>query len=108
MSTLSTGMSGGAVAAVPTDRDAGDDDAPLRARAPIGDRWAVVVGISDYADHRLSLRYAHRDATELHDFLLTPAGGAFTSERICLSASRRRGHHAKSHHGCPHLPARHP
>ena len=67
-----------------TARDAGDEPPP-RARAPVGDRWAVVVGISEYADDRLTLRYAHRDAQALYDFLLTPAaGGGFSPANISL------------------------
>ena len=66
-----------------TARDAGDEPPP-RARSRIGDRWAVVVGISDYADDRLTLRYAHRDAEALYEFLLTPAGGAFSREHMSL------------------------
>jgi uncharacterized caspase-like protein len=70
-----------------TARDAGEEPPP-RARSPVGDRWAVLVGISDYADDRLTLRYAHRDAQELYDFLLTPAGGAFSPEHISLLLDR--------------------
>ena len=67
-----------------TARDAGEEPPP-RARSPVGDRWAVVVGISDYADDRLTLRYAHRDAQALYDFLLTPAaGGGFSPANISL------------------------
>jgi uncharacterized caspase-like protein/tetratricopeptide (TPR) repeat protein len=65
-----------------TARDAGE--APPRARSPVGERWAVLVGISEYQDARLTLRFAHRDAQDLYDFLLTQAGGAFAAERIEL------------------------
>jgi uncharacterized caspase-like protein len=71
----------------PVARDAGEEP-PSRARSPVGDRWAVLVGISEYADDRLTLRYAHRDAQALYEFLLTPAGGAFAAERIRLLLDR--------------------
>jgi uncharacterized caspase-like protein len=49
-------------------------------------RWAVVVGISQYKFHTaaspLNLSFAHRDAEELYELLLTPAGGAFEAKRI--------------------------
>ena len=59
-------------------------DTRARLRAPVGHRWAVIVGISRYASPQLTLQYAHRDAEKLHEFLLTPAGGAFAPERIRL------------------------
>lgn len=80
-------MSDGAAAT--HGRDLGDDHAPLRARSPVGDRWAVIVGISDYADTKLTLQYAHADALALRDFLLTPAGGAFAPERIKLLVNKK-------------------
>jgi hypothetical protein len=40
---------------------------------PMGNRWAVIVGGSGYADARLSLRYAHRDAEKLYtDSVVAP------------------------------------
>ncbi len=46
-----------------------------------GDRWAVVVGISSYRDEAVSdLRYAHRDAMDLRDVLVTRGG--FAPERV--------------------------
>ena len=65
-------------------RDAGDNAPSLRPRYPVGNRWAVIVGVSDYNDKRLTLKYANRDAQAIYDFLLTPAGGAFSAERMHL------------------------
>ncbi|GLZ28018.1 hypothetical protein Lesp02_02080 [Lentzea sp. NBRC 105346] len=50
----------------------------------LGNRWAVIVGISDYRDDNLTLKFAHQDAQALYDFLLTPAGGGFAAERVRL------------------------
>jgi uncharacterized caspase-like protein len=72
----------------PTARDVGDDDLPARLTRPVGTRWAVIVGISDYVDDRLELQYAHADAEAMRDFLLTPAGGAYSEERIKLLMDR--------------------
>jgi len=55
-------------------------------------RWAVVVGISDYQyDTRRdpekgipNLKYAHRDAQTFAEFLISPAGGAFSPDQVRL------------------------
>jgi uncharacterized caspase-like protein len=46
------------------------------------DRWAIVVGISEYKDKSLNLKYAHRDAEALYELLLTPSGGGFEPEHV--------------------------
>jgi TolB-like protein len=46
-------------------------------RAGVGKRWAVVIGVSKYADASVpGLRYADADARAMYDFLRSPAGGA--------------------------------
>lgn len=47
------------------------------------DRWAVIVGISNYQHRDWNLRYADRDAEELYKLLLTPSGGGFKPENVC-------------------------
>jgi hypothetical protein len=75
---------------------AGQDTFRVRAQTPsasaetlvrpvIGKRWAVIVGVSDYADGRIRpLRYADDDAQAFHDFLRSPAGGAVPAEQMRL------------------------
>ncbi|MBK9094933.1 MAG: caspase family protein [Anaerolineae bacterium] len=58
-------------------------NAPGRYRPDI-ERWAIVVGISDYQHKELNLKWAHRDAEEVHKLLLTPAGGSFAADHIQL------------------------
>jgi uncharacterized caspase-like protein len=58
-------------------------NAPGRYRPDI-DRWAVIVGISEYQHRSLNLRWAHRDAEELYELLLTPAGGSFAADHVQL------------------------
>lgn len=54
-------------------------------RPRVGRQWAVVIGVSKYADPRITaLRYADADARAVHDFLRTPAGGAVAESRIRL------------------------
>ena len=46
------------------------------------DKWAVIVGISEYKYQPWNLDYAHRDAEELYKLLLTENGGDFQKENI--------------------------
>ena len=48
------------------------------------DRWAVIVGISQYKYQPWNLNYADRDAEELCQFLLSENGGKFKKENINL------------------------
>lgn len=51
--------------------------------------WAVVIGVSDYADSRIpALRYAAKDAQALHDWLVSPAGGRYAPARVKLLTDR--------------------
>jgi len=52
------------------------------AYAALGNRWAVVVGVSRYQNDRLNLRFADRDAEEFCRLLQTPSGGGFEKARI--------------------------
>ena len=45
-------------------------------------KWAVIVGISEYKHKPWNLNYAHRDAEELSKLLQTKTGGNFKSENI--------------------------
>lgn len=46
-------------------------------------RWAVIVGISNYQHSKINLKYADRDAEDLYQLLLTPEGGGFQADHIC-------------------------
>lgn len=46
------------------------------------DRWALLVGISDYAHDSLDLKFAARDASRLRDALLQPIAGAFPDDHV--------------------------
>jgi hypothetical protein len=48
--------------------------------AVVGEKWAVVVGISDYRADGLDLRYADRDAEGIRDFLIEKGG--FRPDRV--------------------------
>jgi len=53
----------------------------------LGTRWAVVIGVSEYEDAAVpNLRYAHRDAEALRDFLVSESAGlgGYDPERVVL------------------------
>lgn len=48
-------------------------------------RYAVVVGISDYKDPKIpDLKYADKDAQAFYDFITSPEGGDFNKENVLL------------------------
>jgi len=60
--------------------------------ARIAQRWAVVIGVSDYknANTRLpSLKYANRDAEQFATFLKSESGGGFSEDRVKLLTDRQ-------------------
>jgi Caspase domain len=48
----------------------------------VGQRYAVVIGVSRYLDQRLNLRFADRDALAIRDFLVDPKGGGFDPAKV--------------------------
>jgi uncharacterized caspase-like protein len=63
--------------------------APVPAETDPGQRWAVVIGVSDYEDSRIpSLRYAARDAQVFHDWLVSPTGGRYAPSKVKLLLNR--------------------
>lgn len=50
-----------------------------------GERWAVIIGISDYQDTRIpALRYAAADAQSFYDWVISPDGGKYAPARVKL------------------------
>ena len=64
--------------------------APSAPTAVAGEKWAVVIGISDYLADGLDLRYADRDAQAIRDFL-TERGG-FRPDRVQFLSDQRATH----------------
>ena len=61
---------------------------PLATGGPI-QRWALVIGVSNYADTRIpDLRYAERDAKAMYHWLIAPGGGAYASSRVKVLLGR--------------------
>jgi WD40 repeat protein len=62
---------------------ASQPDKPLRASSGQPQRWAVVIGISEYANPTIkNLSYADRDARDFAEFLKSAAGGGFEADRM--------------------------
>lgn len=59
--------------------------ATANAAARVGQRYAVVVGVGEYASNDIAdLRYASRDAQAFYDFLRSDEAGSFPAENILL------------------------
>ncbi len=56
--------------------------AALAAQEFAGQRWAVVIGVSEYEADGLTFPYADRDADEFYKFLSSPEGGAFPQDHL--------------------------
>ena len=51
--------------------------------SPIGDKWAVVIGISQFGDTNVpKLQYSAKDARDFADFLTDPARGRFAKDHV--------------------------
>lgn len=61
--------------------------APSSPTAVTGEKWAVVIGISDYRGEGLDLQFAHRDAEEIRDFLIEKGG--FRPDRVRFLSNQR-------------------
>lgn len=71
------------------DGPAAPQRAPVQPEGDPGQRWAVVVGVSEYEDSRIpGLRYAARDAQVFHDWLIAPTGGRYAPSKVKLLLNR--------------------
>jgi hypothetical protein len=51
----------------------------------VSQKWAVIIGISNYRDTRIAgLRYASTDAKDFHNWLISPQGGGYAPSRVRL------------------------
>lgn len=57
----------------------------IQSAAPIGDKWAVVIGVGKFADPQVpTLKYSAKDAKDFYDYLVDPAGGKFQKDHVKL------------------------
>jgi len=53
--------------------------------SPLEDKWAVVIGLSEFADPSVpKLKYSAKDARDFYDYLTDPAGGKFKKDHVLL------------------------
>jgi tetratricopeptide (TPR) repeat protein len=76
-----------AAAAKPTPSGAKSSFIP--SSGPIGDKWAVVIGIADFMDpHIPKLKYSSKDARDFYDYLTSDTGGHFQKDHVRLLLDR--------------------
>lgn len=49
---------------------------------PVKDKWALVIGISSFANHDYNLKYAAKDATDFYNYLIKDAN--FSADHVLL------------------------
>ncbi len=71
--------------------------APSPQGPTISQRWAVIIGVSDYEDSSIpSLRYATADAQAFYNWLTSPDGGRYPPSRVKLMVNEQAtGRHIK-------------
>jgi tetratricopeptide (TPR) repeat protein len=70
-----------------TPNAGGADESPLEiVNRPIRDKWALIIGISDFQDSKLNLRYPAKDAKDFYDFLVKEAN--FATDHVKLLTNK--------------------
>ena len=57
---------------------------------PIKDKWALVIGISKFADGKINLRFPAKDATDFYNFLTTAGGFKKDHTRLLINEKATR------------------
>jgi tetratricopeptide (TPR) repeat protein len=60
------------------------------ASKPIKDKWALIIGISKFADQSLNLKYAAKDARDFHDYLIKEANFAPDHVKLLINEDATR------------------
>lgn len=66
-------------------------DAAANTSAPVGDKWALVIGVSQFKDPAISLKYAAKDATDFAQFLTGSANFKSDHVKLLTDADANRG-----------------
>lgn len=57
----------------------------VQTTSPIGDKWAVVIGVGKFADPKVpQLKFAAKDAKDFYDYLVDPNQGKFAKDHVKL------------------------
>lgn len=54
---------------------------------PVKDKWALVIGISEFADRKINLRFPAKDAKDFYDFLISDGG--FSQDHVKLLSNEK-------------------
>src|SRR5215470_3589750 len=54
---------------------------------PVADKWALIIGISEFADSSLNLKYPAKDARDLYDYLV--GDGHFAKDHVKLLVNEK-------------------
>jgi tetratricopeptide (TPR) repeat protein len=85
MQVLAAPQATAAVGAPGARRPAPSGSKQINYSEPIGDKWAVVIGVSQFADPRVpTLKYASKDAKDFYDYLVDANGGKFQPDHVKL------------------------
>jgi Tfp pilus assembly protein PilF len=77
--------SAGASFFAPWQKSNAASHAPATAGSALEDKWAVVIGLSDFADPSVpKLKYSAKDAKDFYDYLTDPNGGKFKKDHVRL------------------------
>lgn len=66
------------------------DAPPPEINKPVADKWALVIGISNFKDTNLNLKYAAKDATDFRNYLVNEAGFAPDHVKLLLDKDATR------------------
>lgn len=84
---LISGLSGGSsISEIKVPKPDGTAPTP----GPIKDKWALVIGISNYKDPTLNLKYAAKDATDFRNFLVKDANFQPNHVKLLTDANATR------------------
>lgn len=67
------------------------DEAPP---GPVGDRYALIVGIGQFRNGITQLRYAEKDAEDMYRYLVAPDGAGFDAQKVTLLQGHKATHGA--------------
>jgi tetratricopeptide (TPR) repeat protein len=83
-----TGASDGAGAGVGAAPAEKAEDGPMEiTNRPVRDKWALIIGISNFQDPKLNLKYPAKDAQDFYDYLLKE--GNFAADHVKLLTNEK-------------------
>ncbi len=69
-----------------------EEEQAVAVNRPVKDKWALIVGISKFADPSINLRFAAKDALDFRDYLIKDANFAPDHVRMLIDSQATREH----------------